>query len=161
MPHWSEDAGRLPVRRLRRLPTSDQRDAAGWLLVSPICPLDEVRDFAGRLHAESVFAILTVPADAARIVDGLRDLLPLRLWVAVKHEEPRERGPRSLPEHHAALVLFSRSPLRHTKTRVAYTYCPACERTTKDYGGKKHTYHAYGTLLSDVWRDIAWTPGTY
>ena len=44
--------------------------------------------------------------------------------------------------------------LRHTKTRIAYTYCPACDKTTKDYGGKKHTYHQYGTLLSDVWRDL-------
>jgi len=29
-----------------------------------------------------------------------------------------------------------------------------CDKTTKDYGGKKHTYHEYGTLISDVWRDL-------
>jgi site-specific DNA-methyltransferase (adenine-specific) len=48
--------------------------------------------------------------------------------------------------------------LQHTKTRVQYSYCPVCGKTTKDYGGKKHTYHSYGTLLSDVWRDIECNP---
>src|SRR5438034_4328657 len=44
--------------------------------------------------------------------------------------------------------------LKHTKTRLAYTYCPFCRKTTKDYGGKKHLYNKYSTLISDVWRDI-------
>ncbi len=48
--------------------------------------------------------------------------------------------------------------MQHTKTRIAYTFCPACDKTTKDYGGKKHTYHSYGTLISDVWRDMAADP---
>jgi len=45
--------------------------------------------------------------------------------------------------------------LNHSTVRLEYTYCLACNRTTKDYGGKKHTYHHSGTLISDVWRDIA------
>lgn len=48
-----------------------------------------------------------------------------------------------------------KKPLKHVKIRAEYTYCPYCDKTTKDYGGKKHTYHQYGTLISDVWRDIA------
>jgi site-specific DNA-methyltransferase (adenine-specific) len=61
----------------------------------------------------------------------------------------------ALPNNHAALLVFTRynAVLRHTKTRVQYTYCPACGKTTKDYGGKKHVYHQYGTLVADVWRD--------
>ena len=38
------------------------------------------------------------------------------------------------------------------KVREAYRYCPECEKTTKDYGGKKHLYHSYGTLQRDVWK---------
>ena len=32
------------------------------------------------------------------------------------------------------------------------------EKTTKDYGGKKHLYHAFGTLMSDIWRDLEFNP---
>ena len=57
---------------------------------------------------------------------------------------------------HAALLIISKDKgnLQHSKTRIAYSYCPSCDRTTKDYGGKKHLYNSYGTLMSDVWRDI-------
>jgi len=62
----------------------------------------------------------------------------------------------SLNQHHAALIIITRysKTLQHTKTRIGYTFCPNCEKTTKDYGGKKHLYNEYGTLMSDVWRDI-------
>lgn len=40
-----------------------------------------------------------------------------------------------------------------TKIRDSYRYCPYCEKTTKDYGGKKHLYHSYGTLQRDVWKN--------
>jgi hypothetical protein len=40
------------------------------------------------------------------------------------------------------------------KVRLPYSYCPACSKTTKDYGGKKHLFHEYGTLMSDVWKDF-------
>jgi len=71
--------------------------------------------------------------------------------------------PVVLPSRHAALLILTRrrGPLRHSPTRIAYTYCPACDRTTKDYGGKKHLYHEYGTLMSDVWRDIVLPPGAF
>ncbi|MGI0017010.1 MAG: DNA methyltransferase, partial [Nitrososphaera sp.] len=73
---------------------------------------------------------------------------------------PEKKHSGQLPNSHVALLIFTRyrSTLKHTKTRVAYTYCPGCGKTTKDYGGKKHTYHNYGTLLSDVWRDITCDP---
>ena len=79
----------------------------------------------------------------------------LKLWIAVKLETPIERL-NYLSEQHAALIILTRykESLRHTKTRIGYTYCPFCERTTKDYGGKKHLYHEFGTLMSDVWRDV-------
>ena len=62
----------------------------------------------------------------------------------------------SLNQHHAALIIITRysKTLQHTKTRIGYTFCPNCDKTTKDYGGKKHLYNEYGTLMSDVWRDI-------
>ena len=119
-----------------------------------------LRRFAETANPNAIIAILTTAEEAAVLWPELSDELKFQLWVAVKLREPREIGPGHLPEQHAALLILSkyRGALQHTKTRIAYTYCPVCEKTTKDYGGKKHTYHAYGTLLSDVWRDIDWLP---
>jgi site-specific DNA-methyltransferase (adenine-specific) len=78
-------------------------------------------------------------------------------WIVIKRSTPRYTADHTiLPEHHFGALVYTRyqGGLRHTKTRIGYTYCPICDKTTKDYGGKKHTYHEYGTLLSDVWRDI-------
>ncbi|HEY8224294.1 MAG TPA: DNA methyltransferase [Pyrinomonadaceae bacterium] len=67
-----------------------------------------------------------------------------------------------IPNRHVSLLILTRykGSLRHVLTRVKYTSCPACHKTTKDYGGKKHMYHSYGTLISDVWTDIECAPET-
>jgi len=77
-------------------------------------------------------------------------------WIAVKRLVPKSVSECSLAHQHFGVLIHTKyhSSLRHAKTRVAYTYCPVCKKTTKDYGGKKHIYHEYGTLLSDVWRDV-------
>lgn len=56
-------------------------------------------------------------------------------------------------QNFAIIYTKYQKSLKHTITRLEYTYCPACNKTTKDYGGKKHTYHEYGTLISDIWKD--------
>jgi hypothetical protein len=173
MAHQSDNATRLEIRThstsaggLCDLITSEP-DV--WLMVLPYGRsinatmqgetwYKALREFAGRLNADSLVAVLTTPEDAAAILPEIHRELHFQLWVAVKLNEPRDPGVGRLPEHHAALLVMSkyRGSLRHTKTRIAYTFCPACDKTTKDYGGKKHTYHAYGTLMSDVWRDLGW-----
>lgn len=35
-----------------------------------------------------------------------------------------------------------------------HRYCRECKALLKDYGGKKHLIHPFGTLVSDVWTDI-------
>jgi site-specific DNA-methyltransferase (adenine-specific) len=76
--------------------------------------------------------------------------------IAIRRITPIATDKRHLPHGHFGVLIHTRykHTLRHAKTRIAYTYCPVCDRTTKDYGGKKHTYHEAGTLVSDVWRDI-------
>ena len=169
MPHQSENTTRLEVHSLavstlKDIPSPDRREPSVWLFVLPQRPVgrvgDILREVGDGLHERSVVAVLTSPEVAADVVAGTTGILHFQLWIAVKLAQPLAR-PGQLPSHHATLLVLSRyrQPLRHAKTRIAYTYCPACERTTKDYGGKKHTYHAYGTLMSDVWRDIAYAPG--
>ena len=118
-------------------------------------------DWSAQLDEAAVVCVLTTAPDAALLLPYLERILQFQLWIAVKTTPdcyPATAG--QLPSQHAALLVLTKykGALKHTKTRVQYTYCPACGKTTKDYGGKKHTYHSYGTLLSDVWRDIECDP---
>lgn len=124
---------------------------------------EDIHYFSSMASQDSVIAILTSPVLASDFCSELNNNhLHLKLWIAVKleHSYSKEGG---LIQSHAALLIFTRykGSLRHTKTRIAYTYCPSCHRTTKDYGGKKHLYHEFGTLMSDVWRDITVSFSSY
>lgn len=75
-------------------------------------------------------------------------------WIAVRLK--KKSYDKFLPNEHLGLTLYTKNckVLHHAKVRIAYEYCPFCDKTTKDYGGKKHLFHGYGTLMSDVWDDI-------
>lgn len=174
MAHWSEDCNRLGIKsaRIGGIEQLDCLDCASlpavYLFWLPAGRTDEdasssagafesLANFCSRLDDNSTICVLTTPPDAARLLPHLQRALKFQLWVAVKLNSTAEETPHgALPQRHAALLILSRyrGSLRHTKTRIRYTYCPACGKTTKDYGGKKHVYHEYGTLISDVWRDI-------
>lgn len=123
---------------------------------------NRVAQFCAQTHCESTICILASPPDVARLLPHLEKALRYQLWIAVKNSPATTRSLSlgQLPNKHTALLVMTRyrASLRHTLTRIAYTYCPACGKTTKDYGGKKHTYNSYGTLMSDVWRDIECDP---
>lgn len=165
MAHWSENAVPLSVESVSGRTVQEflaklwEEPAVFVLWFSHHLPqewYESLRLFASRLHQDSIVCILTTPPQAAEILPHLETVLKFQLWVAVKTTIPRLCPPTQLPNRHGALLILSRyrGSLRHTKTRIAYTYCPACGRTSKDYGGKKHVYHEYGTLMSDVWRDM-------
>ncbi len=113
------------------------------------------------LEASATVCLLTTPSDAASMLPYLEQHMHLRLWIAVK-TVPEGLGTQlgRLPTRHASLLILTKydNALRHVPTRLKYTHCPACRKTTKDYGGKKHMYHSYGTLMSDVWTDIECDP---
>ncbi len=115
---------------------------------------ETLNSFISRTYENSTIALLTSPIFAADFCTQLNNQTHLKLWIAVKLGKPIEHN-NYLSEQHSALLIFTRykEGLKHTKTRIGYTYCPYCNKTTKDYGGKKHLYHEFGTLVSDVWRD--------
>lgn len=115
-----------------------------------------LNDFISRTDKHSTIAILTSSIFANEFCTQLKNDSYLKLWIAVKLTNPIERE-NYLSDSHSALLIITRykESLNHTKTRIGYTYCPFCDKTTKDYGGKKHLYHEFGTLMSDVWRDIS------
>jgi DNA modification methylase len=173
MAHWSEEAKKLEIVS-HRIDALDQLNYLGentsevslfwfpfWRTTfdsrNSKQAVDKLVEYCSRLSETSVACFLTTPEDAALLVPNLEQHLRYQLWIAVKTPLDFDSdNPGRLPRRHAALLIFTkyRGSLRHTKTRVQYTYCPSCGKTTKDYGGKKHTYHEYGTMLSDVWRDF-------
>jgi DNA modification methylase len=178
MAHSSENAKTLALRQsdvksAKELVSLGSQDPAVWLLVLPFDPgtsgyrlsstwTEAIQEFAAKAHPEATITILTAPEVAANLWPELEQHLRFQLWVAVQTKQPVEREGALARQHAALLVLTKyRKSLRHTTTRIGYTYCPSCDRSTKDYGGKKHTYNPYGTLMSDVWRDIDCDPDEF
>jgi site-specific DNA-methyltransferase (adenine-specific) len=178
MAHISENSYRLKIKKTEdRLPEiihgKIAPEPAVWVFILPYDPsnpfLEEsnkwaasILNFANNCHEKSLFCIMATPATAASLWSVMEHSLHYHLWVTIKLSNViEEKG--ALANQHAALLILSKDKgaLRHTKTRISYTYCPYCDRTSKDYGGKKHTYHEYGTLISDIWRDITCNPAEY
>ena len=178
MPHQSEQCIPLRIDDIKISSENDFRNIdpsnpAVWLFILPKdssykeIKIDEkflicMKDFIGRADNDTVVCFLASAQTSAELLLNLQEILYYKLWVSVKYEKPFLRKD-NLSNNHCALLILSKykDSLRHTKTRIAYSYCPACDKTTKDYGGKKHTYHEYGTLMSDIWRDISTTPNSY
>lgn len=123
--------------------------------------IEELKIFSQNLAEDDILTVLSTTPTSYNIIDKISTSLKYQLVFALKLETKEERE-GSLDNHHIALTVFSKSTkaLVHTKTRIGYTFCPFCDRTTKDYGGKKHLYHHFGTLMSDVWRDYSYSRKT-
>ena len=81
-----------------------------------------------------------------------------KTWISIRQKLVSTEN--LLPNEIKGAVIFSKSnsTLNICKIKLPYTFCPACNRTTKDYGGKKHLFDEYGTTMSDVWKDISVLP---
>ncbi len=176
MTHRSENAHRLDIQRVSIAePDFDAaafpslEDAVMVLLPLPVerrrgTPLDLLHHILDAVVEKiGPRATLVTVGETPDLVHAHSHLRGMRyqLWIAIKRSTPRAFADKTaLPEYHFGALVHTRyvGSLKHTRTRLKYTYCPACDKTTKDYGGKKHTYNSYGTLISDVWRDIAVDP---
>ncbi len=114
--------------------------------------------FNTELPDDSIVCYLLDSLNACELISQVQGSLKYRLWIAVERKTPIAINGQ-LPDNHVALVIFTKHArsFKHARIRIKYTICPSCGLTTKDYGGKKHIYHPYGTLMSDVWRDIKYS----
>ncbi len=114
-----------------------------------------VNAFINAANRNATIIIQTSPFYASFLLSELSPLATLKVWIGLEANNIHQVEGQLNQKHVALLVLtkYNKS-LQHTKTRIAYSFCPHCDRTTKDYGGKKHLYHDFGTLMSDVWRDV-------
>lgn len=172
MAHWSENSHPLAMRRVVIRQIEELRQAACsfgdvCVILLPPCMAEEYRTplhhigvqvahVASALGPEATLVTIGEVIDLVQVQAHAAHAVRYQNWIVLQRAHPRILDARSLPHGHFGALIQTRYPasLRHTKTRLPYTYCPFCNKTTKDYGGKKHTYHEYGTLLSDVWRDI-------
>lgn len=173
MAHFSENSSRLEIQEKR--PRDSQKaleETRGFdsvcVLRLPHCSSDDfgrsllgaeqfVRSVAEELGPNAVLVILGESFDLVNVHTSINMCTQYQHWISVKRSDVRNVHARTtLPQHHFGALIHTnyKGSLKHTKTRIGYSYCPACNKTTKDYGGKKHTYHEYGTLMSDVWRDV-------
>ncbi len=170
MTHLSEDASPLKVNFVdARIRSYAVEQFVGFddvcLIVLPSCiteqnngllNLDElVQDVENALGQNATLVILGEPIDLVH-AHAATTSTNFQLWISIKRRTPKTDLPTRLPQHHFGALVHTKhdGTLQHTTTRLPYTYCPACNKTTKDYGGKKHTYNSYGTLMSDIWRDV-------
>jgi len=109
------------------------------------------------MGANSILIVCGNAFDLMFVHASLSKQLKYQGWFAIKRNAIVEDGSETIPSSHFGALIHSKydAALKHQKTRIKYSYCPTCKRTTKDYGGKKHTYHEYGTLMSDVWTDVS------
>lgn len=63
-------------------------------------------------------------------------------------------GKTILPNHYGILWYVKSKDFKFYDVRAPHRYCRNCKTLLKDYGGKKHLIHPFGTLVSDVWTDI-------
>jgi DNA modification methylase len=117
---------------------------------------DLIAEASNNLGDNATLVVIGEVIDLVQVQSKIPEIFTYQHWIAIKRESVIEANKRKLPHQHFGALVYTRykASLRHTKTRIEYTYCPVCDKTTKDYGGKKHTYHESGTLISDVWRDI-------
>lgn len=131
-------------------------------LTAALDSVDEVVEkVVEALGRKSTLIIFGEVIDLVQVHQALMDRINYHLWIAIKRVPIVNGQSNSTLDHsHIGALVYTKyeKSLRHIKTRQHYTYCPHCGKTTKDYGGKKHTYHAQGTLLSDIWRDIEIDP---
>lgn len=172
MAHYSENSKRLKIQYNRLQDTNELFNKVNYcsdvtLIVLPSgdpCDnslrLDKIRelisDFSCKLRTEATLIVVGEVIDLVDLHNCFNEIMNYQHWLAIKRARPKTSPVTALPSYHFGALIYSRykGGLRHTKTRIQYTYCPVCKKTTKDYGGKKHIYHKYGTLISDVWRDI-------
>ncbi|SHN33680.1 DNA-methyltransferase [Gracilibacillus kekensis] len=126
---------------------------------SPEIIYSNLKGSINELPKKSVVCFIGYNSELAHLAYFLSEGLGLhyQYWITVRREITKED--KILPSETMSILVMSKSKkIKITRVLLPYTYCPACGKTTKDYGGKKHTFHHFGTTMSDVWKDVFFNP---
>lgn len=84
----------------------------------------------------------------------LDDVATFKHWIAWDSRSV-PRG-KTMQPHHYGILFYTKSAKGFTfnQVRAPHALCRHCNGFLKDWGGKSHTRHPWGALVSDVWSDI-------
>lgn len=166
MSHLSDNAIRLNYNFVgKNLEVGTFSQSEVWFISLPYFTPDQninwnsvnhyINSFIDTANENATIIILTSPFYSSYFLSEHKPFATLKVWIGLNVTNICQKDGQ-LNQSHAALLVLTKyeKSLKHTKTRISYSFCPHCDRTTKDYGGKKHLYHEFGTLMSDVWKDI-------
>lgn len=114
-----------------------------------------VHQIGSNLKDDAKILIMGNPLILPYVHEYLKNILRYQTWLVVRLSKDSISGDYLKNEHDGILVYTNNDvAMQHSVIRIGYEYCQTCKKTVKDYGGKKHLYHEYGTALSDVWKDF-------
>ena len=100
----------------------------------------------------SIF-VHNIPKWLTYYVSYLNEMAYFKHWIAWD-AMGAPLGKTILPNHYGILWYVKSKDFKFYDIRTPHRYCRECKALLKDYGGKKHLIHPFGTLVSDVWTDI-------
>ena len=118
---------------------------------------EHLKFISAAIKRDNTLVIVGENYDLSLILPSVSISMYYQTWLAIKRGDKIEPESNSfIPSETFGALIMTGYPGRliHTKTRLGYEYCINCNKTTKDYGGKKHLYDEFGTLISDVWKDL-------
>lgn len=126
---------------------------------SPEVIYNNLKDTINEMPKKSIMCFIGGNKEIANLAYLLSEGLGLhyQYWITIR-TKLRKEGKVLPSETMSVLVISKAKKIKITRVLLPYTYCPACGKTTKDYGGKKHTFHHFGTTMSDVWKDVYFNP---
>lgn len=97
-----------------------------------------------------VYNIPKLLTHTAKILDKKCEF---RHWIAW-HSGGRPLGRTLQPTHYGILYYTKNRDSKFYDIRAPHKKCRKCDAYIKDYGGKEHLRHPFGSLIGDVWDDI-------
>lgn len=113
-----------------------------------------ILEMARVVKAGGAILIHNIPKWLCRYAPILEEASVFKHWIAWDAPSAVVGG-TLLPSHYGILYYIkSGAPPKFYSVRAPHRRCRSCNKLMKDYGGKKHLLHPFGTMLSDVWTDL-------
>ena len=105
------------------------------------------------LRSDGTMFFYNIPRMLVYAVEILNDLGRFRHWIAW-NSVGKPLGKTLQPSHYGILFYSKSDDVKFYDVRSPHKTCRKCKAYLKDYGGKEHLRHNFGTLISDTWDDI-------